>query len=146
MHTYDPYGWYAADQYPDRQAPEPPTLSTTDVFGLPRANWTGYEWRVVPYQPPPGPVVAEPTLDELKAARAELVAAIVVTTVAGNTFDGDEDSQNRMARAIAGMDDTDETMWVLANNALIMVGKVELREALRLAGIAMTTIWMAPYQ
>lgn len=87
-----------------------------------------------------------PTLDELKAARAELVAAIAVTTVAGNTFDGDEDSQNRMARAIAGMDDTDETMWVLANNALIMVGKVELREALRLAGIAMTTIWMAPYQ
>lgn len=119
------------------------SLSTLPNLVAAATSEIGDTWDGTQFVKPPA---ALPTLDELKAARAELVAAIAVTTVAGNTFDGDEDSQNRMARAIAGMDDTDETMWVLANNALIMVGSVELREALRLAGIAMTTIWMAPYQ
>lgn len=81
-----------------------------------------------------------------KAARTALVAAIKVTTAAGNTFDGDEDSQNRMARAIAGMTDTDELPWILANNTPIMATQAELREALRLSGLAMAAIWMAPYQ
>lgn len=82
----------------------------------------------------------------VKAARLVLVEAITVTTAAGHTFDGDEDSQNRMSRAIAGMDDGDTTLWVLTDNSLITVGRAELREALRLSGIEMTTIWMSPYQ
>ena len=77
-----------------------------------------------------------------KINRAELVEAIKVTTLAGNEFDGDETSQTRMSRAIAVMADTDTTMWVLANDEAIMVGKAEMMEALRLAGEAQTAVWV----
>ncbi len=83
---------------------------------------------------------------QAKASRPELVKSITVTTLAGNTFDGDEDSQNRMARAIVAMEDVDNTAWVLANNTTVMVSKQELKEALRLAGQAMTNIWVVPYE
>lgn len=65
---------------------------------------------------------------------------------AGKSFDGHEDAQNRMARAITGMEDTDEILWVLADNTPAMVGKTELKEALRLAGQAQTAVWVKPYQ
>lgn len=81
-----------------------------------------------------------------KQTRQEAVEALTVTTQAGNTFDGNEDAQNRMSRALAAMDDTDELPWVLHNNTVVLVGKTEMREALRLAGAAMATIWVAPYQ
>jgi hypothetical protein len=77
-----------------------------------------------------------------KINRAELVEAIKVTTLAGNEFDGDETSQTRMSRAIAVMTDTDTTMWVLANDEAIMVGKAEMMEALKLAGEAQTAVWV----
>lgn len=48
-----------------------------------------------------------------KAARASAVAAITVTTEAGNTFDGDETAQRRMTSAITAMTDTDMLPWVL---------------------------------
>lgn len=101
-------------------------------------NWL-YKWRVETLSSDQKLLIA-------KQARYALVGAITVTTTSGNVFDGDENSQNRMARAIAGMDDTDTMLWVLSDNQLITVNKTELREALRLSGIAMTTIWMAPYQ
>ena len=79
---------------------------------------------------------------EWKASRAELVGAIKVTTLAGNEFDGDETSQTRMSRAITIMTDTDTTMWILANDEAIMVGKAEMMEALKLAGEAQTALWV----
>lgn len=91
-------------------------------------------------------IIPPPTLEDLKAARGALVNALMVTTTAGNTFDGNEDAQNRMSRALNGMDDGDVTPWVLADSTLVNVDKTELREALRRAGIAMTKIWMEPYQ
>lgn len=119
--------------------------SFAESVGAVRTDTAGIGWSyangVFSAQPAP-----QPTLADLKNARTNLVKSIVVTTSAGHAFDGDEDSQNRMARAIAGMDDTDTMLWVLSDNALITVNKTELREALRLSGIAMTTIWMAPYQ
>ena len=49
-------------------------------------------------------------------------------------------------RTITVMGDTDEILWVLADNTPAMVGKTELKEALRLAGQAQTAVWVKPYQ
>ena len=80
-----------------------------------------------------------------KAARQLEVDAITVTTAAGNTFDGDERSQDRMATTLAAMDEGDTGPWVLADNTVITVTRSELREALRLARSAMAAIWIKPY-
>jgi hypothetical protein len=79
---------------------------------------------------------------EFKESRAELVAAITVTTVAGNTFDGDEQSQERMARSITALDDGETVLWVLHDNSVIDASRDELREALRLAGSAQAALWV----
>lgn len=102
-----------------------------------RQPWTGSAWGSVP-------VTAEAVRALAKSARAEAVSSIVVTTQAGNTFDGDEASQGRMSRAIIGMDDADTMPWVLADNTVISVDKVELREALRLSGAAQSALWVIP--
>lgn len=81
-----------------------------------------------------------------KAVRQIEVDAIVVTTTAGHTFDGDERSQDRMGTTLAAMDDGDIGLWVLADNTVIQVTKAELREALRLARSEMAQIWIRPYQ
>ena len=78
-----------------------------------------------------------------KVARAKAVSEIIVETTSGLVFDGDEDSQNRMTRAIAlGTSDEDTTEWKLADNTLAIVPVSELKEALYLAGIRQTAIWM----
>lgn len=90
-----------------------------------------------------------PTVEELraewKAQRAENVARITVTTAAGNTFDGDETSQTRMARAILGLQGMGEgatISWVLADNSVIQATAAELTEALQLAGQAQAALWI----
>lgn len=85
---------------------------------------------------------AHNTRTEAKRERTEAVKRITVTTAAGNEFDGDEKSQDRMARAIIGMTESDLITWVLSNNTPIQVTRVELQEALRLAGEAQTAIWV----
>lgn len=77
-----------------------------------------------------------------KKQREGQVAKILVTTTQGNVFDGDEISQGRMARAILSMEDGESTLWVMANNTPTMVSKLELREALRMAGQAQTSVWV----
>ncbi|MDC7704042.1 hypothetical protein [Vogesella indigofera] len=94
--------------------------------------------------PPAAPDPAA-MLDVNKAARQAEVDAIVVTTAAGNAFDGDERSQERMSRALAALDDGESVTWVLHDNTVASIGKAELREALRLAGATQTTIWVRPY-
>lgn len=89
--------------------------------------------------------IAEVVLAKAKQERAQAVANVIVTTTAGKSFDGNEDAQNRMARTITGMEDTDEILWVLADNTPAMVSKAELKEALRLAGQAQTAMWVKPY-
>lgn len=80
-----------------------------------------------------------------KAQRSESVARIAVTTTAGNTFDGDEISQGRMARAILGLQASSEdatVRWVLSDNSVIQATAAELAEALQLAGRAQETLWV----
>ncbi len=79
-----------------------------------------------------------------KAARTAAVAAIKVTTSAGNTFDGDETSQGRMARAVIALSTglAPSVTWVLADNTTIQATAAELTEALVLAGQAQSAIWV----
>lgn len=88
--------------------------------------------------------IAINTRNSLKAQRALAVEAIKVTTHTGNTFDGDEISQGRMARAILGLQAANvaTVTWVLSNNTPIQVTALELGEALALAGAAQAAIWV----
>jgi len=83
-----------------------------------------------------------------KYERAVAVENIKVTTQAGHEFDGDEDSQTRMARAIIALQATGapNVKWVLANNVPTLVPVAELVEALALAGAAQASIWSSPYE
>ncbi|WP_313240363.1 DUF4376 domain-containing protein [Stutzerimonas kunmingensis] len=81
-----------------------------------------------------------------KLERDKAVAAIKVTTAAGNTFDGDETSQARMARKIAVLQATGPGAtadWVLADNSVATLGAQELQEALALASAEQDRIWLA---
>lgn len=80
-----------------------------------------------------------------KEKRASIVASIIVE-VDGMKFDGDETSQDRMARSIVALNDGETVQWVLADNTIAQVTKEQLRQALRLAGEAQTAIWANPYQ
>lgn len=95
-----------------------------------------------------GAVVPKPipvkTREELKAERATAVEAIKVTTQTGNTFDGDETSQGRMARAIIALSTglAPSVNWVLADNNVINATSDELVEALALSGMAQAALWV----
>lgn len=88
--------------------------------------------------------VAMKQLLTAKAEREEFVSKIVVE-VDGMMFDGDEVSQDRMARSIIALDLGEKVQWVLADNTIKMVTRAQLREALRKAGTAQTAIWSDPY-
>lgn len=90
-----------------------------------------------------------PTEEEARKAwqreRAALVAAIRVTTSSGRILDGDEISQGRMARAILGLQGQPEgatVQWVLSDNTAVDIGLAELQEALTLAGLRQTELWV----
>jgi hypothetical protein len=80
---------------------------------------------------------------EAKRLRSAAVAAIKVTTAAGNTFDGNEVSQGRMVRAIVALQASGagSASWVLANNTEIAASVAELTEALILARQAQSDMW-----
>lgn len=83
---------------------------------------------------------------QYKAERAVAVAAITATVTSGKTFDGDEDSQTRMARAIIGMQAAGVTTitWTLADNTSTAVTLADLTEALILSGQQQAALWPIP--
>lgn len=83
---------------------------------------------------------------EAKNARTRAVSAIKVTTTAGNTFDGNEASQDRMVRAIVALQASgaSSASWVLANNTTLSASVAELTEALTLARQAQSDMWPLP--
>ena len=94
--------------------------------------------------------LAAEELAQAKAERADAVSKITVT-VDGMVFDGDEVSQERMARTITaavatGEDMSATTTWVLANNTVAQVSMQQLAQALRAAGEAQTELWTVPYE
>lgn len=88
---------------------------------------------------------AQPSRDQLKAARDAAVAAITVS-VNGMMFDGDEISQGRMVRALNVAETTgqESCTWVLHDNTPATVTKEELAQALALAMQAQAAIWVIP--
>lgn len=85
--------------------------------------------------------VAEQDYQDWKLRRQSAVNEIVVV-VDGMVFDGDEDSQSRMARAVAAADSLQETTeWTLADNTVVTVTVQQLKTACRLAGEEQTRIW-----
>lgn len=94
--------------------------------------------------------LAAETLAQAKAERADAVSKITVT-VDGMVFDGDEISQERMARTITaavatGEDMSATTTWVLADNTVAQVSITQLAQALRAAGEQQTALWTVPYE
>jgi hypothetical protein len=85
---------------------------------------------------------AEAARATAKQVRQAAVDAIKVTTAAGNTFDGDETSQGRMARAIIALSTglAPSVAWVLADNTVIHAAAAELTEALVLSGQAQASV------
>lgn len=92
----------------------------------------------------------QPTPEQLyqqwKAQRQAAVDSIVVVTTAGNAFDGHELAQARMARAIMIANPEETTPWILADNTVVQVDVGELSEALRLASLRQTELWIPPAQ
>lgn len=80
-----------------------------------------------------------------KESRQLAVASIKVAVADGREFDGDEQSQQRMTRAIIGLQEEPagtKIIWVLANNEITEVTKEVLQEALKLAGLEQTKLWI----
>ena len=75
-----------------------------------------------------------------KTERAAKVENLTVE-VDNMVFDGDEVSQARMARAALVMDDVETTVWVLTDNSVVDITKLQLINVLRLAGQKQTEIW-----
>lgn len=93
-------------------------------------------------------IFIEPPINLLgikKKQRADAVAQLKVTTQAGHTYDADLDSQTKMGVYLAALNADDIIPWVMSDNSIAMIDRVELREALRLAGTAMANLWIQPY-
>ncbi len=77
----------------------------------------------------------------LKITRDLGVILIKITTSGGIELDGDELSQDRMARAIICMDDVETIAWIDASGNIQQLTKAILQEALKSAGIAQTQLF-----
>lgn len=91
-------------------------------------------------------------LTQAKQERAEEVSKITVE-VDGLIFDGDEDSQTRMARTITasqalGLPEDSTISWAMADtnaNKVEQVTIAQLSKALYLAGCKQSELWCKPY-
>jgi hypothetical protein len=131
---HETFGWIPFSAGPD----------DTDPYGIALYEQlvAGEQGTIGPYAPSPAQARAVHDFN-----RDVLVEAIQVTTLAGHVFDGDEVSQNRLARAIVVLRSKPPgttIKWVLANNTVIDVALTELLEALTAAFAAQTAIWIQP--
>ena len=112
-------------------------------------------FEVVALPEPPEPTHEEKQAQALamaKSERAEEVSKITVE-VDGLIFDGDEDSQTRMARTITasqalGLPEDSTISWAMADtnaNKVEQVTIAQLSKALYLAGCKQSELWCKPY-
>lgn len=94
--------------------------------------------------PVPTPEELEQQAREAFKAQRQILVDNIKVTVGDKTFDGDEVSQTRMARAITVLLEGETVLWVLADNTSTQCTKAELIEALRLAGEEQTRLWVMP--
>lgn len=67
----------------------------------------------------------------------------IIVTVGGMAFQGDELSQSRMLKATECLQDDEEVNWILADNSVARVTKLQLRQALALSVSKMGEIWVS---
>ena len=106
-------------------------------------------WYLTGYEPDPTEHIKNLELQKAKQERAEAVSNITVK-IDGMVFDGDETSQDRIARTItaataAGYGPDDTTTWVLHDNTVATVTIKQLSQALLAAGLKQTELWVIPY-
>ena len=114
-----------------------PSLVDADGFFV--FKWNGTEIVNATKEEQPEKL-AELARQEFKQQREVALRNLTVTTAAGNTFDADEVSQQRLARVIQAGVDTVE--WILADNSKVVVSQQELQEALSLAVESQITLWI----
>lgn len=102
-------------------------------------------FRIVGIPEPTEEELAAQELAQAKAERADAVSKIIVE-VDGMKFDGDEESQQRVARSIIALEDGETMPWVLYDNTIAEVTKEQLKQVLRLAGQKQSELWVVPYQ
>jgi hypothetical protein len=137
--------WFGTDGHVERQGlPNQPIASLGD-FQTWISRWNEAAAALDAPPPPPTP---DQILAAKKAERQAIVDAIVVTVSSGKVFDGNEEAQSRMSRAIqtAEIASIPSTTWVLANNVPTLVTLAELKEALVLSMQAMGAVWATPYE
>ncbi|WMN59283.1 DUF4376 domain-containing protein [Pseudoalteromonas xiamenensis] len=76
-----------------------------------------------------------------KESRKAALAAQIVE-VEGMRFDADETSQQRMARTLLILDETESVDWVLSDNSVAKVTKAQLKAACKLAVSQQTALWI----
>lgn len=95
-----------------------------------------------------------PTFTDEEVIEKEFVAdkqirdnemASLTVEVDGYVLQADEESQNRMVRAILVLEKKETIQWVTADNELVMISKEQLEQALRKAVEAQTEIWGKPH-
>lgn len=80
-----------------------------------------------------------------KQVRNTEIASLTVE-VDGHVLQADEESQNRMVRAILVLEKKETIQWVTADNELVMISREQLEQALRKAVEAQTEIWGKPHK
>lgn len=122
-----------------------PCISAQNPDYLGYVEWCkkGNKTSVIETRHPGAKELAE-AREQAKLDRQTAVDAIVVTTSTGKTFDGDETSQTRMARAIIALQAAGQpsVTWVLADNTVTTATVAELSEALALAGAEQARLWV----
>jgi len=126
---------YDVVEVPDPIYPDP------DLF-----DWTENLDGSLNITPKPKELIAERAMWKAKLQRIDAVSKLIVTTQAGHTYDADKDSQIMMGVYLSALEDGDIIPWVLADNSVVMIDRVELKAALRLAGAALAPLWVKPYE
>jgi len=77
-----------------------------------------------------------------KLVREAATISITVTLNNGIELDGDELSQNRLARALLVIEDDSIISWIALDNTIVQLTKADVKEALKLALEAQSVIFL----
>ena len=80
-------------------------------------------------------------LNQVKKQNRKNIVNNIEVIYNGVVYQGDEKSQDRMSRAIVGMDDDDTIEWTAKDNSKVVLLRSDLKQILRLAGIEQTKAW-----
>jgi hypothetical protein len=81
-------------------------------------------------------------LSSIKLVREAATISIAVTLANGIELDGDELSQNRLARALLVIDADSIISWIALDNTIVQLTKADVKEALKLALEAQSVIFL----